>query len=66
MAAVVRCDCCGEHVMHNNARHVRFYKMDSATSYLSKSATDTADVCDNCYHKLRQMLNLEVAVNADK
>lgn len=65
MAAAVVCDGCKAVIKPREAKHVRIYKLVTATTYDSQSVKDTADVCDACYHKIRQMLNLEVKVNAD-
>ena len=65
MAAAVICDCCGAAVKHQVAKHVRIYALSSATTFDTHKLKDAADVCDTCYHKIRQLLNLEVTVNAD-
>ena len=62
MAAVTKCDCCGDVVAPNTAMHVMFYNRVSATRHNSYSSVD-ADVCDTCYRKMLQMLNLEVKVD---
>lgn len=65
MASAVVCDCCGAVSKHQNAKHVRIYCLSSATTFDPHKLKDNADVCDACWHKLRQMLKLEVVVDAD-
>lgn len=65
MAAAVVCDCCRAVTTPKDAKHVRIYKLATATTYDPHHVKDTADICDTCYHKIRQMLNLEVCVDAD-
>lgn len=59
MAAIVKCDSCGDCVKHTEAVHIRMYKMDSATTYRTADVKHTADVCQECYKKLRAMLSKE-------
>lgn len=56
MAAVVKCDSCGNCVGYKDAVHIRTYAMDSATTYKSSNIKHTADVCMDCYKKLCVML----------
>ena len=64
MAAVVKCDGCGNCVSHKEATHVRTYKMDSATSYRTSDVKHTAELCSVCYARLCEMIGKEAKRNA--
>lgn len=56
MAAVIKCDGCGNCVKHTEAMHIRTYKMDSPTTYRTADVKDVADVCSECYKKVRVLI----------
>lgn len=59
MAAVVKCESCGKVIEPKDAMHIRAYRMSSATTYYSGDPKLMADVCKDCYTKVRHMLNRE-------
>lgn len=56
MAAVIKCECCGNITDCRTARHVRFYEMTDAMHY-NTNAVLYCDVCDECQKKMTAMLN---------
>lgn len=58
MAAVIKCDACGNVVPVGKAKHVRVYPMATATTYTNADCKYYADVCIECEKKLKQLLNI--------
>lgn len=64
MSAVVKCDCCGEHVPYQKATHIRAFKMTSATKY-APDAVMHCDVCRDCYTHIKSLMTWMGKENAD-
>lgn len=58
MAAVIKCDACGNTCRYSEAKHVRIHKLVGAESY-STATLEAIDVCPACYDKLCKLLKLE-------
>lgn len=56
MAAAIICECCGKAIKTKDARHVRVYRMNSATSYNSGDCEDYFDICKECYTSIEELL----------
>jgi hypothetical protein len=65
MARATICDHCGKVVPNIQAEHVVFYPLHTNGSYSVNSPDKSADLCPACYSKFKQMLGLEVSVDAD-